>query len=68
MSIDQRRDLIRRLSLASENGMAARRGSVGPREVQIVVTVVSAVIESDGAAGASLSAIEALAVAGVPTT
>jgi hypothetical protein len=44
MSIDQRRDLIRRLSLASENGMAARRGSVGPREVQIVVTVVSAVI------------------------
>jgi hypothetical protein len=44
MSIDQRRDLIRRLSLASEAGMAARRRSVGPREVQIVVTVVSAVI------------------------
>ncbi len=44
MSIDQRRDLIRRLSLASEDGMAARRRSVGPREVQIVVTVVSAVI------------------------
>ena len=44
MSIDQRRDLIRRLSLASEDGMAARRRSMGPREVQIVVTVVSAVI------------------------
>ena len=44
MSVDQRRDLIRRLSLASEDGMAARRRSVGPREVQIVVTVVSAVI------------------------
>src|SRR6476659_565404 len=44
MSIDQRRDLIRRLSLTSEDGMAARRRSVGPREVQIVVTVVSAVI------------------------
>jgi hypothetical protein len=44
MSTDQRRDLIRRLSLASEGGMSARRRFVGPREVQIVVTVVSAVI------------------------
>jgi hypothetical protein len=44
MSADQRRELILRLSVVAENDSVAQRKSVGPREVQILVTVISAVV------------------------
>jgi len=44
MSADQRRELILRLSSVAENDSPAPRKSVGPREVQILVTVISAVV------------------------
>ena len=44
MSADQRRDLILRLSNAPGDDSLAQRKSVGPREVQILITVISAVV------------------------
>ena len=44
MSPEQRRALILRLSSASGDATLSRARSVGPREVQIVVTMVSAVV------------------------
>ena len=44
MSADQRRDLILRLSNASGDDSLAERKAVGPREVQILLTVISAVV------------------------
>ncbi|HEY6687997.1 MAG TPA: hypothetical protein VI094_17495 [Propionibacteriaceae bacterium] len=44
MSPEQRRDLIRRLSLASWNVRTSQRRSVGRREVEIIILVISAVI------------------------
>lgn len=44
MSAQQRRDLIRRLSLAPADIRTSERRSVGRREVEIIILVVSAVV------------------------
>jgi len=44
MSREQRRALILRLSSASGDDSPSRRRALGPRELQVVVTMVSAVI------------------------
>jgi hypothetical protein len=44
MSPEQRRDLIRRLSLASWNVRTFQHRSVGRREVEIIILVISAVV------------------------
>jgi hypothetical protein len=44
MSAEQRRDLIRRLSLIPADVSTSRRRSVGRREVEIIILVISAVV------------------------
>jgi len=44
MSREQRRALILRLSSASGDDSPSRRRALGPRELQVVVTMVSAVV------------------------